>query len=235
MPSEAPGRRPAGYYFQTERTLAGPGQQLRMLAEENWEELKLVNKLRDDVRRWRSSNYENVTNVTRELLRHWGREDRFRRLFFCQLEAVETVIYLSEIRAGGKRTRFTPQFANEELALLTDNPEGDDALPLARYACKMATGSGKTVVMAMLISWTLCNRGRFPSDERFPSGVLVVCPNLTVKERLQVLRPDNPGNYYAEFDLVPTTLRPLMQDGKVLVTNWHVFAPESEHSEGGST
>jgi len=97
----------------------------------------------------------------------------------------------------------------------------------------MATGSGKTVVMAMLIAWTLCNRGRFPSDERFPSAVLVVCPNLTVKDRLQVLRPGRVDNYYSEFDLVPSQLRPLMQSGKLMVTNWHLFNPESEHVDNG--
>ena len=99
----------------------------------------------------------------------------------------------------------------------------------------MATGSGKTVVMAMLIAWTLCNRGRVSGDERFPSAVLVVCPNLTVKERLQVLRPDHKDNYYAAFDLVPNQLRPLIHNGKVLVENWHHFAPKSEHVEGSKS
>jgi len=85
----------------------------------------------------------------------------------------------------------------------------------------MVTGSGKTVVMAMLIAWAFCNRRRVPGDERFPSAALVVCPNLTIKERLQVLRPDNQdGTYYDEFDLVPSQLRPLLNAGKVLVTNF---------------
>ena len=99
----------------------------------------------------------------------------------------------------------------------------------------MATGSGKTVVMAMLIAWAFCNRGKVPSDERFPAAALVVCPNLTIKERLQVLRPESPDNYYDAFELIPTKLRPLLNKGKVLVTNWHQFAPESEHSEGGQS
>ena len=73
------------------------------------------------------------------------------------------------------------------------------------------------------------------SDERFPRAALIVCPNLTIKERLQVLRPESPENYYDEFELIPTKLRPLLNSGKVLVTNWHKFAPESPHSEGGST
>ena len=74
-----------------------------------------------------------------------------------------------------------------------------------------------------------------PSDERFPAAALVVCPNLTIKERLQVLRPESPDNYYDAFELIPTKLRPLLNKGKVLVTNWHQFAPESEHSEGGQS
>src|SRR5262249_8504292 len=87
----------------------------------------------------------------------------------------------------------------------------------------------------MLTAWTLCNRGQNPGDERFPASVLIVCPNLTVKERLQVVRPDVSGNYYDAFHLVPAKLRPLMRAGRVLVTNWHAFAPESPHAEGGKT
>ena len=226
-----PGRRPAGHWFKTDRSV--PDQQGRLLAEENYEDLPHVNRLREDVKRWRDSGYRNATNVTRKLLRHWHGEDRPRRLFFCQTEAVETVIYLAEIRMGRKRTSFRPQFSDEDLARLADAPP-DAGLPaLTRLGCKMATGSGKTVVMAMLIAWAFCNRGQLPSDERFPSAALVVCPNLTIKERLQVLRPENPANYYDDFDLVPANLRPFLNGGKVLITNWHQFAPESEHSEGG--
>ena len=104
-----------------------------------------------------------------------------------------------------------------------------------RYGCKMATGSGKTVVMSMLIAWTFCNRGRVPGDTRFPSAAPVVCPNLTVKERLQVLRPEHEGNYYQAFEIVPSQLIPELKKGKVLVTNWHAFAPESPHAEGGKS
>ena len=229
----APGRRPAGHWFRNESR--PQTQQRRLFAEENWEELPSVNSLREDVKRWRSSDYRNATNTTRHLLRHWWREDCIRRLFFCQLEAVETIIYLAEIRMGGKRTSFTPQFTDEALERLVDSPLDESLPPLTRTGCKMATGSGKTVVMAMLIAWAFCNRGQLPTDERFPSAVLVVCPNLTIKERLQVLRPDNPASYFSEFDLVPTQMRRFLQSGKVLVTNWHQFAPESEHADGGNS
>ncbi len=170
---------------------------------------------------------------------------------------METLIYLAEVRLQHKSSRTG--FRNFEVSdedirrLLTgdkptfdagsadyyptlcDQPSEASLLPLIRLGCKMATGSGKTVVMAMLIAWAFCNRGTNTQSREFPSAVLVCCPNLTVKERLQVLRPEVEGNYYAAFDLVPMKYRPLLQSGKVLVTNWHGFAPESEHKEGDRT
>ena len=223
------------------------------LAEEERDDLPLVNVLREDVRKWRESGYPGASNVTRDLLRHWARADRARRLFFCQVEAVETIIYLQEIRFPGKvGIRGNPKLSKEDLnRLLTaerpsfSNPAqeffprlidpGQDAsqVALRRIGCKMATGSGKTVVMSMVVAWAFCNRGQNPATTLYPNGVLICCPNLTVKERLQVLRPERVDNYYEAFDIVPLKYRPLLQSGKVLVTNWHRFAPESEHSENG--
>ncbi|HEX5437029.1 MAG TPA: DEAD/DEAH box helicase family protein, partial [Gemmatimonadaceae bacterium] len=249
--TRVPGRRPASYWFRTERTSTG---QLSLLAEEEREDLPLVSALRDDVKRWRAASYEGATAVTKQLLRHWSSADRARRLFFCQREAVETVIYLVEILSAGKRTRWTPKLSADDYSrlmeglrpsfiegermvypTLIDHPNEADFPALIRYGCKMATGSGKTVVMAMLIAWAFCNRGRVPGDNRFPGAALVVCPNLTIKERLQVLRPEEPSNYYAEFDIVPSQLMPELLKGAVLVTNWHLFAPESPHVEGGKS
>ena len=227
-----PGRREAGYWYKTQRT---GSMQLALFQEEERDDLPMVNALRADVKRWRETNYRNATVVTRELLHHWSRDDLLRRLFFCQREAVETIIYLAEIRQGGKRLGWTPTFTDEDLAKLVDTPNEPGLADLIRYGCKMATGSGKTVVMAMLIAWAFCNRGKVPSDERFPAAALVVCPNLTIKKRLQVLRPEDADNYYDAFELIPTKLRPLLNSGKVLITNWHQFSPESEHSEGGQT
>lgn len=227
------GRRPASYWFRTER--AFNNQQLGLFAEETREDIPLVNNLREDIRRWRKSNYEGATEISKELLHYWQRPDRPRKLFFCQTEAVETIIYLNEIRLSGRYTRFKSAVQDDDLLKLLDSPADPSLSPLTRLGLKMATGSGKTVVMAMLIVWSFCNRGKVPSDERFPSAVLVTCPNLTIKERLQVLRPEDPNNYFAVFDLVPTRLRELVAKGKVMVTNWHLFAPESEHVEGGKS
>jgi len=232
--SKIPMRRPSRYWYKTKHDAAGQ-LTLPVGRDEDEDDLVMVNQIREDVERWRASNYEGVTPVTRELLLHWASPDRARRLFFCQLEAVQTVIYLAEILKSGKRPRFTPRFAAADLSKLIDASPREDLLPLTRFGCKMATGSGKTVVMAMLIAWAFCNRGRNPGDERFPNATLVCCPNLTVKERLAVLRPERADNYYAAFDVVPVKLRPLMQNGKVLIENWHRFAPESEHTEGGKS
>ncbi|MBI2843052.1 MAG: DEAD/DEAH box helicase family protein [Armatimonadetes bacterium] len=252
--TQAEGRRPASYWYKTIRT--GTSQQtLRIFAEEERDDLPLVNALRADVKRWRAAKYEGATAVTKQLLNHWRDPDLPRRLFFCQKEAVETIIYIAEILASGKKPRWKPDlniddyqklirgeqpaFAGKSkldfFPRLVDFPN-DKAFPaLMRYGCKMATGSGKTVVMAMLVAWAFCNRGRVPGDERFPSAALVVCPNLTIKERLQVLRPERDDNYYADFDLVPSQLMPELKKGKVLVTNWHLFAPESPHCESGTS
>lgn len=255
IPSRTHGRRPASYWFKSERTGTAQ-QQMSFMAEEERDDLPLVNALRDDVRRWRDSGWENASETTKKLLRHWWREDRLRRLFFCQVEAVETIIYLREILTVGRKPRWTPKLTLEDFNALAqgrnprpqewnpkvaqhpklaDIPNEDGRKAIARYACKMATGSGKTVVMAMLIAWAFCNRGTKPGDPRFPRRTLVVCPNLTIKERLTVLRPGHPNNYYELFDIVPTALRLELAKGKVLVTNWHWLAPEAEiQSVGGA-
>lgn len=230
------GRRPASYWYKDPSADIRLGQ-MTLELEEDRRDLVCVNKLRADVKRWRASSWEGATNVTKDLLRHWWRKDRTRRFFFCQLEAAETIVFLNEIRGfrrDGKRgqPRWNPEFSDSDFDLLW-NSEGNPE-PLTRYGSKMATGSGKTVVMSMLIAWAFCNRARAPSDERFPHAALIVCPNLTIKERLQVLRTDSRGeDYYTQFDVVPPQYRDLIRTGKVIVTNWHFFAPESEHSEGG--
>lgn len=225
LPQKIQSRREASYWYKTERT---GSLQRQLLAEEERDDLPLVNALREDVRNWRESGWRNASQTTKRLLRHWWREDRNRRLIFCQIEAVETVIYLEEILASNQRTRSRQQLTtddyfalrrgenprlNEWVAEVAQHPTlvdvaDEGAIPIPRYACKMATGAGKTVVMAMLIAWAFCNRGATPADPRFPRRVLVVCPNLTIKERLQVLRPGDAGNYYQRFDIVPSSLRP---------------------------
>ncbi len=254
--TKTPGRRPASYWFKTQRTGSAQATLPGFLAEEERDDLPLVNALRQDVKRWRDTKYDGATAVTKQLLAHWSRDDRPRRLFFCQREAVETVIYLTEILNAGRKPRWTPKLSPDDYQRLTrgehptglgllanarifptlrDQPIDSNQAPLLRYGCKMATGSGKTVVMAMLIAWAFCNRGRTPSDERFPNAAVVLCPNLTIKERLQVLRPENDDDYYTAFDIIPAALMPELKKGRVLVTNWHQLALESPNVENGKS
>jgi type III restriction enzyme len=256
-PSTNAGRRPAGFYAKAKTTGSA---QLDLLADESREDLPLINKLRKDVARWRESGYRGASAVTQELLAWWGRSDKARRIFFCQQEAVETAIYLLELRIPGRssRTGFKKFDVSDEdiqrllkgeqptweelhyegltqFPTLVDHPNEADLLPLTRLGCKMATGSGKTVVMAMLVTWAFCNRGRNPGTRDFPGAILIVCPNITVRGRLQVLRTELAANYYDEFDLVPAKYRHHLREGKVLVTNWHALAPKSAHVEGDTS
>jgi len=248
IPRKEQGRRKASYWYKNERT--GSAQQsLAGMTQEESDDLPLVNALRDDVKRWRDSGWRGASETTKTLLRHWWRDDRSRRLFFCQVEAAETLIYLREMLAQGRVPQFKPQLslADHDALMqghnprptewvtrvaqhpkLIDKPHAPKMLPLVRYATKMATGSGKTVVMALLLAWAFCNRGTKPGDTRYPRRALVVCPNLTIRERLSVLNPGDPDNYFEKFDLVPTSLRPELAKGRVRVNNWHVFSPEAE-------
>ena len=254
QPFQVPGRRPAMYWYRSKKLAGG---QADIFAEEQRDELPLVNRLRADVKRWRESGYRGASRVTKELLRHWRRQDAPLPLFFCQLEAAETLIYVMEIAIPG-RLRSTgfrkfnvgPQDLDALLAgtmpasweeaskdffpRLIDDP-GDSRLPLRRLGCKMATGSGKTIVMAMLVVWAFCNRGRNPTSMRYPNGILVCAPNVTVRKRLRVLRPFGPNNYYDKFDLVPRRYGDLLGSGRLTVVNWHRFLPKGAQTDGGKS
>ncbi len=254
VPEPANGRRPASYYYTTKKLAAG---QQDLLAEEQADPLELVNRIREDVRRWRQRQYRGASPVTRDLLAWWTRPDRPRRMFFCQIEAVETLIYLLEMALPGRLGATGFQKFEVDAALFTTLLSGakppfaaaDDAncprlidptgrpgeLALRRLGCKMATGSGKTAVMAMIITWAFLNRARNPSSIEFPNAVLVCAPNLTVKERLQVLYSSHPWNSYEYFDLVPGKYRDKLGAGKVLITNWHAFGPKSPNREGDTS
>jgi type III restriction enzyme len=205
------GRRPAGYYLKA-RTR---GSQMALL-EEEFTPLELVNTIRERVKAWREKGYPGVTPITRQLLNHWNNPERERKLFFCQREATETLIWLVEASPAEKQGIVIPK----------DNG-------LTRYACKMATGSGKTVVMGMVIAWQVLNKLANPQDRRFSDAVLIVCPNLTIRERLQVLLPWHKGNYYETFGLVPRGMMERLQQGKFEITNWHLFQPKDDSRSRG--
>ena len=209
-PKRSPARRRAGYFYRDPKA---PAPEADHPARGEWQELELVNLIRERLAQWREANYAGVTRTTLDLIRHWRREGRERRLFFAQLEGAETIIFLNEARQDLLQGIDVPP----EVV-----PDGVHAF--TRYACKMATGSGKTTVMGMLAAWSILNKVSSRSDGRFSDVVLAVCPNVTIRERLDELDP-NRGNasIYRTADLVPADLMPDLRRGRVLVKNWHDF------------
>ena len=100
---------------------------------------------------------------------------------------------------------------------------------------KMATGSGKTVVMAMLIAWQALNKLANPQDARFSDTFLIVTPGITIRDRLRVLLPNDPQNYYRQRDIVPAEPLEQLGQAKILITNYHAFLPREKVAAGKLT
>ena len=189
---------------------------LDLTAGERTKRNDLINEIRRDVEWWRmGGHYAGVTPISRKLLQHWANPHRENRVLFCQREAAETVIFLTEV-AGRHGT-----FADWRKRLDEVNDERNAGLP--RIALKMATGSGKTVVMAMLIAWQALNKLYSPRDSRFTDKFLVITPGITIRDRLRVLLPEDVENYYDLRDLVPGDLRPQLARARIVITNYHAF------------
>ena len=185
-------------------------------------EMKLVNRIREAVKAWRVSGYAGVTRTTLELLQHWRSEGSSRR-FFAQIEAAETIIFLIEARVDFRQGLEIPRDEPSD-----ERKEIDGFNGFLRYACKMATGTGKTTVMAMLAAWSILNKVNDRSDARFSDVVLVVVPNVTIRDRCRELDPElGEASLYRTRDLVPGHLMERLRQGKLIVTNWHIFEPQS--------
>lgn len=181
--------------------------------------LSIINEIRSHVTAWRALKNPadwGVTPVTQRLLQFWrGHTFETVRPFFCQVEAVETAIWLAEVAPKqGQYRRFVQHIQEANKAA---NPE------LIRTALKLATGAGKTTVMAMLIAWQALNAVRMGDAGRFSRAFLIVTPGITIKDRLQVLLPSHPDNYYAKRELVPADMLADMGKAKIVLTNYHAF------------
>jgi type III restriction enzyme len=215
--NEVVGGRRKSSYFVPIPAPRKKGKQL--LFETEWtkdrlEENETVNQIRERVFLWRKRDYPDITNTTRQLLRYWTDPERENKLFFCQVEALETIVYLTE--AAQKNG---DAWIADWLRRANDSSNSG----LLRTALKMATGSGKTVVMAMLIAWHALNKLNDSKDKRFSDRFLVVTPGITIRDRLRVLQPNDPENYYRMRDLVPPDLRGRLGQAKILITNFHSF------------
>ena len=200
-----------GFVFDEGRGISTQAQQ--------YDPTSIINEVRSHVDTWRSlpnPNQWQVTPETARLLQHW-RHYNFSgvRPFFCQVEAVETAIWLTEVAphsASGKRLLDHLALANKEA-----NPE------IVRLALKLATGAGKTTVMAMIIAWQTINAVRRSTSRLFTRGFLVCAPGLTIKDRLRILQPNDPDNYYTSRELVPNDLLDEIRRAKIVITNYHAF------------
>ncbi len=200
-------------------------------AEQQYDPTSVINALRSHVDKWRNipnpSDWK-VTPETARLLQHW-RHHKFSsfRPFFCQVEAAETAIWLTEVAPNEKAGRdFLEHLVN---ANADANPE------LLRMALKLATGAGKTTVMAMLIAWQTVNAVRRPNSKKFTRGFLVVTPGITIRDRLRVLQPNDPDSYYQSRELVPNDMLADLERAKIVITNYHAFKLKErmELSKGG--
>lgn len=217
------GRRPSESFVPiapTRKNKRGADQSVQealALTHEQVQRNSLINDLRVELEIWRGRNYDGVTPTSRKLLLHWADETRENRILFAQREAAETAVYLAEV-AGRQRYGTNRDWRT---ALAEINDEHNAGLP--RVALKMATGSGKTVVMAMLIAWHTLNKVARPRDPRFVRRFLIVAPGITIRDRLRVLQPGDPGNYFDQRELVPADLRGQLGKAQVLVVNYHQF------------
>lgn len=218
------GRRPSESFIPVPKSRKGNSASVIQeslnfdLTGERREKNTLINDLRREVERWRQSGYRGVTPTTLRLLQHWADPNRDNRVLFCQREAAETAIFLTEV--AGRHG-----YADWRVRLAETNAEHNSGMP--RIALKMATGSGKTVVMAMLLAWHTANKARSPRDARFTNRFLIVTPGITIRDRLRVLRANDPNNYYRLRDLVPADLESALQTARIAITNYHAFLPRT--------
>jgi type III restriction enzyme len=209
----AEGRRRSVYFMPIAKPKIHRAQLALPGMEEEPKDNELINRVREHVAAWRHTRYRGATAVTRGLIQYWTDPAREKPLFFCQIEALETAIFLCEI-AGHSQPWIETRLREENQAR---NPG------LYRIAFKMATGSGKTVVMAMLIAWQALNKIANPQDKRFSDTFLILTPGITIRDRLQVLRPNLPGNYYRERDLLTPDQLQALQAARIEITNFHAF------------
>ena len=225
----AAGRRSSSYFVPIAQPRKKGAKQLAFDTEWTQDRLKeneLVNQIRGRVSIWRQGGYVGVTPTTARLLAYWTDPEREKKLFFCQVEALETAIYLTEVAR-----RLNDAWI--ENALREANELSNPGLP--RIAFKMATGSGKTVVMAMLIAWQALNKFAQPQDSRFTDTFLIVTPGITIRDRLRVLLPNDPQNYYHQRDVLPAQSLEQLGQAKILITNFHPLALREKVAAGKLT
>jgi len=224
------GRRISSYFVPIAKPRKS-GKDKQLIFDTEWtkdriRENAFINRIRSRVRAWREGGYVSITKTTRRLLEYWTNPERENKLFFCQIEALETAIYIAEAArsCGDAWIENDIRQANDSA-----NP------PLYRIAFKMATGSGKTVVMGMLIAWHALNKLANTQDGRFSDAFLIVTPGIPIRDRLRVLLPNDPNNYYRQRDLLPPDMMEQLRRAKIVITNFHAFLRREKIAAGKLT
>jgi type III restriction enzyme len=222
-------RRTSAYFIPIAQAQRRGSSQPSLIDEwtsERIAENTFINEIRMEVQSWRSVGRPFIGKITKRLLEHWENPQRDRKLFFCQIEALETAIYITEAAAKMGRHHLINKLHRDQA---DHNPE------LFRIAFKMATGSGKTVVMAMLIAWQTLNKAANTQDARFSDAFLLVAPGVTIRDRLRVLLPSDDESYYRAMDLVPPDLFNELGKAKIVIANFHAFKLKEKFAAGKLT
>lgn len=210
-------RRPSSFFIPVPRAKTRQAKLDLNTAEGSYgselqKENEFINKVRVKIGEWRNAGYLGITKTSRDLLFYWKDDSRDNKLFFCQIEALETLMYINEVAEKSGEGWIINH-------LKLKNAEANPGL--YRMALKMATGSGKTVVMAMIIAYNTLNKIRYPQDTRFTDAFVVVTPGITIRDRLNVLLPNDPHNYYLQRDIVSYQDFEQLQQAVVLIINYH--------------
>lgn len=218
-------RRPSSFYIPVPRAKTKEKQLELNIAEgafgsELQKDNEFINKVRIKVKVWRDVGYQGLTKTSRDLLAYWRDETRENKLFFCQIEALEILMFINEVAEK-----------SGEIWIINELKKSSaDANPgLYRMAFKMATGSGKTVVMAMIIAYHTLNKIRYPQDTRFTDAFVIIAPGITIRDRLNVLLPNDVRNYYRQRDIVSRQDLELLQQAVIFITNFHQLELRQNH------
>lgn len=210
-------RRPSSFYIPVPRAKTKEKQLELNIAEgafgsELQKDNEFINKVRIKAKEWRDGGYQGLTKTSRDMLAYWRDETRENKLFFCQIEAIEILMFINEVAEK-----------SGEIWIINELKKSSaDANPgLYRMAFKMATGSGKTVVMAMIIAYHTLNKIRYPQDTRFTDAFVIIAPGITIRDRLNVLLPNDVRNYYRQRDIVSRQDLELLQQAVIFITNFH--------------
>ena len=242
QPVTRDGRRHASYFYRTPETKIARRKkhsQPELFKSKKGQEvpLEIVNEIRNRVKEWREGTrtkgvaYDGASIITRSLLELWRSEHRLQQLFFAQIEAAETIIFLTEA---------SKIYTNGMIKIPKDEPGrigvSKGSRSFLRYACKMATGTGKTTVMGMLAAWSIINSVASRNDKRFSDTVLIVCPNVTIRERLKELDPAiGDRSIYRTRQLVPLKYMGHLRCGEVMIANWHRLTRKEVNKVNGES